>query len=103
MDVDNLLTNRDMWDFQLKLSTVYKDTQKHGFRNTGDRLLVYGNPTLVKQSRHYYYYKHEIQTTAFFCRGLNTIKFALDRFRESRFPENQVDKLFSSLFNVLFR
>ena len=22
---------------------VYKDTQKHGFRNTGDRLLVYGN------------------------------------------------------------
>ena len=22
---------------------VHKDTEKHGFRNTGDRLLVYGN------------------------------------------------------------
>ena len=67
---------------------VYKDTQKHGFRNTGDRLLVYGNMKFKQ---------------LLFCRGLNTIKLVLDRFRESRFAANQVDKLFSSLFNVSFR
>ena len=81
MDLDNLLANRDMWDFQLRLSST--KTPKNMVSETrGDSLLVYENM--------------KFKQLVF----LNTIKLVLDRFRESRFAANQVDNLFSSLFNV---
>ena len=75
MDFDNLLANRDMWGFQVRLSS--NDTQEHGFRNTKDRLLVYRN---LKFKRWLFFYQ-----------GLNTIKLVLNNFKESRFAANQVD------------
>ena len=42
MDLDNLLANKKYVRFPAQI-VVYKDTEKHGFRNTRDRLLVYGN------------------------------------------------------------
>ena len=44
MDLDNLLAIRDTVyaGFPAQI-VVYKNTQKHGFRNTGHRLLVYGD------------------------------------------------------------
>ena len=39
----------------------------------------------------------------FFCRGLNSIKFVLVKFRDSLFALNQFDSLSSSQFKVLIR
>ena len=86
MNFDNLLANRDMWGFQVRLSS--KKTPKNMVSETRriDCSFIYRN---LKFKR------------LLFCQGVNTIKLVADKFKENRFAASQVENLFNFLFNVL--
>lgn len=84
LDFDILFARLYIWAFQVKFSS------KTSSRKTSSltRVMVLSFITTLKLEEN------------FFCRGLNSIKFVLDKFRDSLFALNQFHSLSSSQFRV---
>ena len=72
MDFDNLLANRDIWGFQVRLSS--KKTPKNTVLET--RRIDCSFIETWNSNDGFFFYQ-----------GLNTIKSVLDNFKESRFVD----------------